>query len=233
MIEIKNLTKEYEGKKIVDDLTLKIKQGSIYGFLGPNGAGKTTTVKMIVGISKANSGTIKMEEKKLDRAIIGYMPEDPYFYDQLNANEFLLFVSNLFANRKTLEISQVLEMVGLKDVGDKKISDFSKGMKQRLGLAQALINDPLYLFLDEPLDGLDPIGRLEFKDILLGLKKQGKTIFFNSHILSDVEEICDEIGILHQGRLVYSGPVKKFCGNNNLEKEFVKAISKSEKDHND
>jgi ABC-2 type transport system ATP-binding protein len=233
MIEIKNLTKEYEGKKIVDDLTLKIKQGSIYGFLGPNGAGKTTTVKMIVGISKANSGTIKMEEKKLDRAIIGYMPEDPYFYDQLNANEFLLFVSNLFANRKTLEISQVLEMVGLKDVGDKKISDFSKGMKQRLGLAQAIINDPLYLFLDEPLDGLDPIGRLEFKDILLGLKKQGKTIFFNSHILSDVEEICDEIGILHQGRLVYSGPVKKFCGNNNLEKEFVKAISKSEKDHND
>lgn len=224
MITIKNLTKKYEDQTIVDNLSLEIKKGSIFGFLGPNGAGKTTTVKMIVGLSVPSSGQIQIEGKKIDRGHIGYMPEDPYFYDRLTATEFLDFVKSLFSSQKTLETAECLSMVGLAEVGDKPIYYFSKGMKQRLGLAQAIINNPDYLFLDEPLDGLDPIGRLEFKKIILNLKKQGKTIFFNSHILSDVEEICDEIGILNQGRLIYSGSVKKFCQNEKLEEKFVAII---------
>jgi len=224
MITIKNLTKKYEDQTIVDNLSLEIKKGSIFGFLGPNGAGKTTTVKMIVGLSVPSSGQIQIEGKKIDRGHIGYMPEDPYFYDRLTATEFLDFVKSLFSSQKTLETDKCLSMVGLAEAGNKPIYYFSKGMKQRLGLAQAIINDPDYLFLDEPLDGLDPIGRLEFKKIILNLKQQDKTIFFNSHILSDVEEICDEIGILNQGKLIYSGSVKKFCQNQKLEEKFVAII---------
>jgi ABC-2 type transport system ATP-binding protein len=244
MIGIKKLTKIYDGQKVVDRLDLQVKKGSIFGFLGPNGAGKTTTVKMIVGISKPTSGSIRLEGQKVDKSLIGYMPEDPYFYDRLTAKEFLEFVCDLFPSslrrgkgwwqkKKTTpkpllekegKISEVLKLVGLKDASNKKIAEFSKGMKQRLGLAQAIINNPEYLFLDEPLDGLDPIGRLEFKKNLLQLRKEGKTIFFNSHILSDVEEICNEIGILDKGKLIYSGPVKKFCGKKTLEEKFVEVI---------
>jgi ABC-2 type transport system ATP-binding protein len=263
MIQIQKLTKDYCGKKVVDNLSLSVKKGTIFGFLGPNGAGKTTTIKMIVGISQPTSGKVKLENKKIDKSIIGYMPEDPYFYDQLSAKEFLTFISNLFpspqlssrasnsesrdfpyrrrrpeqasASRRISppplgsrndKILEILEMVGLENVDNQRIVEFSKGMKQRLGLAQAMINDPEYLLLDEPLDGLDPIGRLEFKKILLDLKKRGKTIFFNSHILSDVEEICDEIGILDKGKLVYSGSVRKFRGTKSLEQKFVEVISK-------
>lgn len=251
MIEIKELTKEYDGKAVVAGLNLTIKNGSIFGFLGPNGAGKTTTVKMIVGLAKSTTGTIKFDHKNIDKSTIGYMPEDPYFYDRLTAIEFLEFMASLFPSyqfKKTVsgvgsqgiggrlrnespcplqkeKIIELLDTVGLKDSSNQKIGNFSKGMKQRLGLAQAIINDPRYLFLDEPLDGLDPIGRLEFKKIILDLKKQGKTIFFSSHILSDVEEICDEIGILNRGKLIYAGQIKEFCGKDNLEKKFVEIIT--------
>ena len=275
MIEIKNLTKEYEGKKVVDELSLSVKKGSIFGFLGPNGAGKTTTIKMIVGLSGPTSGDISVgyrsdkvensltssaNKRYIDKSIIGYMPEDPYFYDRLIAKEFLSFMADLFPapmsfrailspptggskearnpNTKSIlskispttslgrndRISELLKTVGLGGAANQKIGNFSKGMKQRLGLAQAIINDPEYLFLDEPLDGLDPIGRLEFKKIILDLKNKGKTIFFNSHVLSDVEEICDEIGILNKGKLIYAGSVKKFAGNDSLEKKFVEVI---------
>lgn len=247
MIKISKLTKEYNGQKVVDNLSLEVKRGSIFGFLGPNGAGKTTTIKMIIGLSKPTSGKITMGKKKLDRNIIGYMPEDPYFYERLNAKEFLKFVYDLFRQQvssraksrdllssqkispttslaRNDKIAEVLKLVGLENTGKKPIGEFSKGMKQRLGLAQAIINGPEYLFLDEPLDGLDPIGRLEFKKVILDLKKNGKTIFLNSHILSDVEEICDEIGILNKGKLLYSGDIKTFCGGKSLEKAFVERI---------
>ncbi len=228
MIKITNLSKSYGKIKIVDDLSLEIKKGSIFGFLGPNGAGKTTTIKMIVGLSKPKEGTIEIDEQPIreKREIIGFMPEDPYFYDHLTALEFLNFMKNLFPITDG-DSKKILKLVGLEKAANEKVEKFSKGMKQRLGLAQAIINDPDYLFLDEPLDGLDPIGRREFKEILLKLKKRGKTIFFNSHILSDVEEICDQIGIIDKGTLVYSGNVKGFCKNKTLEDAFVdKLISK-------
>jgi len=134
---------------------------------------------------------------------------------------------NMFGSRNRNQNSmQILELVGLGKAKDKKIGEFSKGMKQRLGLAQAIINDPEYLFLDEPLDGLDPIGRKEFKEIILNLKNRGKTVFFNSHILADVEEICDQIGVINNGKLIYEGKVKKFCGKKSLENAFVSIIQK-------
>ena len=230
MLKIKNLTKEYWGTKVVDNLSLEIKEGVMFGFLGPNGAGKTTTMKVILGLTEASKGSIKIDDID-SKAIkikerIGYMPEDPYFYDHLTALEFMNFMASLFKNTQSKdENSMLLKEVGLEKTADKKIGNFSKGMKQRLGLAQALVNDPEYIFLDEPLDGLDPIGRREFKQILLNLKKKGKTIFFNSHILSDVEEICDQIGIINKGKLVYSGSVKQFRGNKSLEDAFVDKLA--------
>lgn len=247
MIQIKNLSKSYGKEKIVENLNLEIKKGTIFGFLGPNGAGKTTTIKMLVGLSMPSGGEIKIKDKDIEkcREIIGFMPEDPYFYDHLTANEFLQYMGSLFKLDRHPElvsgsqskrmpkqvrhdkINELLALVGLKKAKNQKIEYFSKGMKQRLGLAQAIINDPEYLFLDEPLDGLDPIGRKEFKEILLSQKKLGKTIFFNSHILSDVEEICDQIGIIDNGKLIYSGPVKKFRGNKSLEDAFVDKVGKN------
>lgn len=225
MIKIKNISKSYGKAKIVDDLNLEIKEGSIFGFLGPNGAGKTTTMKMIVDLARPTGGSITVDDKAINhnKERIGYMPEDPYFYDHLSATEFLQFMKDLFKNPSE-NTEQLLKLVGLEKAAKKKIQNFSKGMKQRLGLAQALVNDPEYIFLDEPLDGLDPIGRREFKEIFLNLKKKGKTIFFNSHVLSDVEEICDQIGIIDHGKLIYSGPVDKFCGKKTLEDAFVEKI---------
>jgi len=246
MLKIKNLTKEYGGTKVVDNLSLDLKEGVMFGFLGPNGAGKTTTMKIMIGLTDSSKGSVKIDE--LDsktikvKEQIGYMPEDPYFYDHLTALEFMNFMASLFKKKCHPERSEgskdsssvtqndsiinLLKTVGLNNVANKKIGYFSKGMKQRLGLAQALVNDPKYIFLDEPLDGLDPIGRREFKQILLGLKKKGKTIFFNSHILSDVEEICDQIGIINEGKLIYSGSVKQFRGNKTLEDAFVDKLTK-------
>ena len=230
MIKVKNISKSYESVKIIDGLSLEIEKGSIFGFLGPNGAGKTTTIKMLVGLNAPDSGKILIDDKNVqkikNREKIGFMPEDPYFYDHLTALEFLGFMQSLFSNTSE-KPENILATVGLKDVGNKPIINFSKGMKQRLGLAQAIINNPEYLFLDEPLDGLDPIGRREFKQILLALKKEGKTIFFNSHILSDVEEICDQIGIINKGKLIYSGNVKSFRKNQSLEDAFVDCIEHS------
>lgn len=229
MIKVKNISKSYNDAKIVKNLSLEIARGTIFGFLGPNGAGKTTTIKMLVGLNKPDSGKILINDKNVleikNRERIGFMPEDPYFYDHLSAFEFLSFMQNLFSEKGDRP-ENVLEIVGLKEVKNKPIINFSKGMKQRLGLAQAIINNPEYLFLDEPLDGLDPIGRREFKQILLALKKEGKTIFFNSHILSDVEEICDQIGIINEGKLIYSGDVKSFRKKQSLEDAFVEVITK-------
>jgi len=237
MIKITNLVKKYGKETVVSDLTLTVKKGTVFGFLGPNGAGKTTTIKMIVGLSQKSSGTVEIDGKDLsnlaNRQNIGYMPEDPYFYEQLTAREFLAFMAGLFKG-ETRDISDTLDLVGLRHASDQKVGTFSKGMKQRLGLAQTIINEPEYIFMDEPLDGLDPIGRLEFKKIFLKLKAEGKTIFFNSHILSDVEEICDEIGIIFNGKLIYSGNLENFCKGTSLEKKFVETINKlSEKEQSD
>ncbi len=231
MIEVKNLKKIYDGRTIVNDLSLTIKTGSVFGFLGQNGAGKTTTIKMMVGITQQDGGSITIGRKNSSdlsmRENIGFMPEAPYFYDRLTGLEFLKFCGELFQKHKTdHEYLNILKELGIYDARDRAINTYSKGMKQRLGFAQVMVNDPDYIFLDEPLDGLDPLGRREIKKIILGLKKRGKTIFFNSHILYDTEEICDEIGVIHEGRLLYSGDVKEFCKGKPLEERFVETIEK-------
>lgn len=255
MIEVYRLSKSYYGFDIIKNLNLKINKGLVFGFLGPNGAGKTTTIKMLVGLNKPDSGFIKIDKNNpmvpKTRQKIGFMPENPYFYDHLTGLELLKFCDNLssplFSQRARKTQSeeksctetekklshndryiQILTDIGLFEAKDRMIRTYSKGMKQRLGLAQAIIHQPDYIFLDEPLDGLDPIGRIEIKKIIEELKKQGKTIFFNSHILADVEEICDEIGIIDKGRLIYSGNIKKFRGNMTLEEAFVNTIEESQ-----
>ena len=233
MIELRDVVKKYDGRAAVDGLTLTIKKGSVFGFLGPNGAGKTTTIKMIVGLVRADSGTILIDghlpSDKTIRERLGFMPEDPYFYERLTGMEFLRFCAQLFAksyDTTTDEYARILKLTGIYEARDKKIAAYSKGMKQRLGFAQAIVNDPDYILLDEPLDGLDPIGRREMKRIILSLKHKGKTIFFNSHVLADVEELCDEIGILHEGKLLYTGAVRAFCDGRPLEERFVEEVEK-------
>lgn len=233
MIEIRNLRKNYGNRPVVSDLSLTVQNGHVFGFLGPNGAGKTTTIKMLVGLVRADSGTIKIDghepHETACREHFGFMPEDPYFYDRLTGMEFLKFCGQLFQksyHKSEREYGEILKLVGIYDARTRRIATYSKGMKQRLGFAQAIVNDPSHVFLDEPLDGLDPIGRREIKGIIKKLHSAGKTIFFNSHVLADVEEICHEIGIIHEGKLVYAGDVKQFCNGRPLEEQFVSTIEK-------
>lgn len=237
-IELSGLTKKYvirgEEIAVVSDLSFAVDRGKVFGFLGPNGAGKTTTMKMLVGLTMPDSGDIKILEKAPSdfslKQIIGFMPETPAFYAYLTAREFLQSMADLFGMKRYAakgRIDEMLAKVDLSDFRDMQIRKFSKGMCQRLALAQALINDPEALFLDEPLDGLDPFGRTEVKKILLELKQKGKTIFFNSHILADVEEICDEVGIVDNGRLVAFGPVRNIKNDfSSLEEAFVHSVNK-------
>ncbi len=234
MIKIDKVSKIYGREEIVENLSLNIEDGSVFGFLGPNGAGKTTTIKMLVGLSEPTKGKIIVDnsnpQKSSTKEKIGFMPEDPYFYDYLTGLELLKFCGQLFSNYRNKNNGyylNILESVGLIDLKGKMIRHYSKGMKQRLGIATAMVNNPEYIFLDEPLDGLDPIGRRQIKKIILKLKKEKKTVFFNSHILSDVEELCDQIGIINKGNLIYKGDVKKFCGKKKLEDRFVDLLSSS------
>lgn len=229
MIEVSHVSKEIQGRKVVRDVTFTVQRGTVFGFLGQNGAGKTTTMKMLVGLNRPGAGQITIDGKspthRSVREKIGFMPETPHYYGHLTGLEFLTFCSALFrVSKNNQECVELLREVGLYDVRDLTIANYSKGMKQRLGFAQALVNDPEYVFMDEPLDGLDPIGRLALKKIILGLKAKGTTVCFNSHILFDIEEVCDEIGILHQGALIYTGPVAAFTQGKSLEEQFVANI---------
>ncbi len=234
-IVISNLSKSYGEKKkvhVVKNISLTVKKGTVFGFIGPNGAGKTSTIKMLVGLSHPTSGTITVgggspKDIEVHRKI-SFMPESPTFYQYLTGYEFLDFVATLFGiKNKEEKIAELLESVRLSGAKDKRIRTYSKGMLQRLGLAQAMINDPEILFLDEPLDGLDPIGRAEVKKIILDLKKKNKTIFINTHILGDVAEICDMVGILDLGELLAVDTPKNIAhGHRDLEDAFVTMIQK-------
>jgi ABC-2 type transport system ATP-binding protein len=204
----------------LEHLDVEVRRGEVFGFLGPNGAGKTTTLKILMGLIYPTNGTARI----LDRPIgdvgvkhqIGFLPESPYFYDYLTGEEFLRFYGQLFGlhgTALTARIEYLLQMIGLPHVKALQLRKFSKGMLQRIGIAQALINDPHLVVLDEPMSGLDPVGRKEVRDLILRLKDEGKTIFFSSHILHDAELLCDRVSILVKGRIVAMGSVKDLVGH--------------------
>jgi ABC-2 type transport system ATP-binding protein len=203
------------------DCSLTIRQGETFGLLGPNGAGKTTLLKILLGIVRPTAGSAMLLGHPLgDSAVkqrIGYLPENAYFYDFLTGWEFLQYTAGLFGLSRAAQqrrITELLDLVGLPQAAAKKkqLRQYSKGMLQRVGMAQALMNDPDVVFLDEPMSGLDPTGRFQVREIILALKREGKTIFFNSHILSDVEVICDRIAILDQGELIAIGSLDDLLG---------------------
>ena len=220
VIEIDGLTKEYEAgflrkrkTRALDTLSLKVEKGQIFGFLGANGAGKTTTLKLLMRLIYPTSGTARILGHDISdismHARIGYLPENPYFYDYLTAREFLSYCGQLFGQKAGTRASRteaLLTRVNVeKKSWDLQLRKFSKGMLQRVGLAQALINNPEIVFLDEPMSGLDPVGRREVRDLVASLRTEGKTVFMCSHILSDIEVLCDSVAILKGGRLAHAG----------------------------
>jgi ABC-2 type transport system ATP-binding protein len=199
---------------ILRGLSLSIREGEIFGYIGTNGAGKTTTIKLALGLIFPDQGSVRLfgeDSSKVElRRRVGFLPENPYLYDYLTGEEFLDFHARLFGlDRATRRkrVKDLLERVGLGNRGDRQLRHYSKGMLQRIGLAQALINDPELVVLDEPMSGLDPIGRREVRDIILDLKARGRTVFFSTHILSDTETICDRVGLLVKGALKAVGTI--------------------------
>jgi len=219
VVEIENLTKDFavgfwkkRPVRALDQLSLQVNEGEVFGFLGPNGAGKSTTIKLLMNLLRPTSGSARIFGKPVSATAmhqdIGYLPENPYFYDYLTPEELLTYVGRLFGlDKKTLSkrVSELIKDVGLGHAGNRQLRKFSKGMVQRLGIAQAIINEPKIVFLDEPMSGLDPLGRMDVRRIILSLKARGVTVFFSSHILPDVEAICDRVAILNRGKLQESG----------------------------
>lgn len=220
-IEILGLEKIYhvgfwrkKPKCALHPLHLNIEEGEIFGFLGPNGAGKTTTLKLLMGLVYPTSGSARILGMHINdprmKAQIGFLPEQPYFYDYLTAGELLEYFAELSgvpARQRRAKVSEVLSRVGLPDVGKVQLRKFSKGMLQRVGIAQAILHDPKVLFFDEPMSGLDPMGRREVRSLMEQLKQEGKTVFFSTHILSDAESLCDRVAIIHLGELRGVGAV--------------------------
>jgi ABC-2 type transport system ATP-binding protein len=195
-------------------LHLRVEEGEIFGFLGPNGAGKTTTLKMLMGLVYPTSGSARILDMEINdprmKAQIGFLPEQPYFYDYLTAGELLDYygqLSGVAPKERSRKVHEVLERVGLADVIRVQLRKFSKGMLQRVGIAQAILHDPRIVFFDEPMSGLDPMGRREVRDLMEQLKHEGKTVFFSTHILSDAEALCDRVAIIHLGELRSVGAV--------------------------
>lgn len=240
VIAINDLRVEYPARDLgqktkvaVDGLSLSVDQGQVFGFLGPNGAGKTSTMNVLLGFVAPAAGTARIfgvdVTDKAARQRLGYLPELTYYYKFLTPEELLRFYGKLFKIPKaTLEprIDRILEMVELHEARRRQIKTFSKGMQQRAGLAQALINDPDLLVLDEPTSGLDPIGRMKVREIIQGLKRAGKTILFSSHELGEVETICDRVCIIHQGVLREEGTVHDLVTKHacNLEQVFLRVV---------
>jgi ABC-2 type transport system ATP-binding protein len=238
IVEIDNLTKDYEvgfwrKRKVraLDGLTLAVEPRQIFGFLGANGAGKTTTLKLLMRLIFPTGGRASILGQDINdismHQRIGYLPENPYFYDYLTPREFLDYCGQLFdldsATRKQ-RAEELLTRVNLDQKSwNRQLRKLSKGMLQRVGLAQALINDPEIVFLDEPMSGLDPVGRREVRDLIASLRTEGKTVFMCSHILSDIEVLCDNVAILKQGRLAHAGPLNELRAQETNQIEIVAA----------
>ena len=233
-IEIANLVVEYSGRRVVDGLSFQVRQGEIFGFLGPNGSGKTTTIKALLGLVFPYSGSVTVHglvpSDPRSRVSVGFMPEEATYYRFLSPEELLTFYGRVFdiaSSELKRRIRTLLSLVGLSSVARKPLSAFSKGMVQKVSLAQALINDPQTLILDEPTTGLDPLAKMQLRQILSGLKKQGKTVFFSSHELSEAELLCDSIVIIKSGKALRSGTLDDVLagqGGHSLEKFFVNTI---------
>lgn len=220
-IEILGLEKTYSvgfwrkrPKCALKPLTLNVEEGEIFGFLGPNGAGKTTTLKMLMGLVFPTGGSARILSMDVNdpqvKAQIGFLPEQPYFYDYLTAHELLAYygrLSGVGGKDLSQRVEKVLERVGLRDVSGVQLRKFSKGMLQRVGIAQAILHEPKVVFFDEPMSGLDPMGRREVRDLMEQLKQEGKTVFFSTHILSDAEALCDRVAVIHLGELRAVGAV--------------------------
>ena len=214
--------------EILQGVTFTVHEGDVFGLLGPNGAGKTTTLKTVVGLMRPSSGSVEMGIQGLEG--LGFLPENPYFYDYLSGGEFLGFCGRLFAlpaEVRSQRIDQLLRDVGLEDARKIQLRKYSKGMLQRIGIAQALINDPDVLLLDEPMTGLDPVGRVEVKAIIERLRGRGKTILFNSHILADVAELCTRIAIMRRGVVIWEGAAGDAvaAGAGDLDRFFMEQVT--------
>lgn len=230
ILETKELTKKFGRQKAVANLSLQIEKNSVYGLLGPNGAGKSTTLKMITGMLHKTSGEILFEDNPWSRADlekIGALIEMPPLYDNLTAWENLK-VRTLLLGLPDSRIKEVLEIVDLKNTGKKKSGQFSIGMKQRLGIAIALLNHPRLLILDEPTNGLDPLGIQELRDLIKSFPEQGITVILSSHILAEVEQIADHIGIINNGRLAYQNAINH---QENLEELFMNVVKKGRREN--
>jgi ABC-2 type transport system ATP-binding protein len=243
VLEIVDLRVEYpsrdlrgQSKLAVNGLNLRVEQGEVFGFLGPNGAGKTTTMNVLLGFVNLTSGSASIFGEDVGREVarkrIGYLPELTYYYKFLNTEELLRFYAKIFRiprGERDKRINDVLKLVELEGARKRLIKTYSKGMQQRVGLAQALINNPDLLILDEPTSGLDPLGRMKVREIIQRLKDQGKTVFFSSHELGEVETVCDRVAILHEGRVREEGKVNVLIEKHqcNLEQVFLKIVGYS------
>ena len=225
----------FKRSRVLHDLSLSVDRGEIFGFLGPNGAGKSTSIKLLLNFIIPDSGRILVEDRVVDKDRfqdrIGYLPEMPSFYENLSGLEMLRFAGRAHGmNGQGIDTQarNVLERLNLAHAGGNRVGTYSKGMKQRLGLALALVHDPEIYILDEPMSGLDPMGRHLITDVILELREKGKTVFFSSHILSDIERMCNRIGILHKGHLLFCGGVSDFIDSDGtLEDGFMRLIENS------
>ncbi|HMS55481.1 MAG TPA: ABC transporter ATP-binding protein [Fimbriimonadaceae bacterium] len=239
-IETKQLTKSYKSKNglvsVVNNLDLTVEQGEIFGFLGPNGAGKTTTIKMLLGIIYPTSGEGYVLGKEIGdmevHRLISYLPERPYYYEHMTGPELLKFYGSLFGITDQAKFEMLLEKVNLHRDKAKTISQYSKGMQQRIGLAQSLLNDPKLLFLDEPTGGLDPIAHREIRDLILSFRDEGRTVFISSHELSEVELICDRVAIINKGIIERQGKLTDLLRGgrteisvNGVSEEYLKGLN--------
>ena len=235
VFELNGVCRTFGPLKAVDGLTLSLGKGEVTGFLGTNGAGKTTTIKMLIGLIRPTSGTVRLfggdPAEPATRTRIGYMPEIAYYYPFLNVRELLAFYGGVCGMDKAsirARTDELLEEVELTEAAKRPLKTYSKGMLQRAGIAQALLNDPDLLILDEPFTGLDPLARIHFRELLKKLRTQGKSIFFSSHELGETELLCDNVAIMKNGRCIYHGPVDRLAGDGggNLERLFLDVLEK-------
>ena len=233
--ELVGVSRSFGDLKAVDDLTLSLGRGEVTGFLGTNGAGKTTTIKMLIGLIRPTAGTVRLfgedPTQASTRARIGYMPEMAYYYPFLTVRELLAFYGGVCGmDRRTIRTrtDELLKDVELEEAAKRPLKTYSKGMLQRAGIAQALLNDPDLLILDEPFTGLDPLARIHFRNLLKKLRDRGKSIFFSSHELGETELLCDNVAIMKKGRCIYHGPVERLAGDGggNLERLFLEVLEK-------